>query len=204
MPFVAVPSTIKVELFQRLHGQNIENVLWFRNFSGWDAESAAGFLADLVEWWGSEIAPFVTDDLTLVGTKATDMSEETGFAVEYQPTAPVPGLLAGESVPANCALVISFRSPFRGRSSRGRNYVAGIAEGDVVNSAVINGIGESLRQGYGQLQTVAAAVGAQHVVASLFFQGAPRPVGATFPVTAYVLTDTVIDSQRRRLPGRGA
>jgi hypothetical protein len=136
--------------------------------------------------------------------KVTDLADANSFAIELTPSSAIAGDLTGEGLPANVALCISFRTPARGRSYRGRNYVAGISEGDSLNSQVINGIGEALRAGYADIVNYISTTTADHVVVSRFTSGQPRTVGVATQVTSYVLVDTVFDSQRRRLPGRGA
>jgi hypothetical protein len=42
------------------------------------------------------------------------------------------------------------------------------------------------------------------VVLSRYTAGAPRAAGVAFAVTRALFTDLTVDSQRRRLPGRGA
>jgi hypothetical protein len=66
--------------------------------------------------------------------------------------------------------------------------------------------------GVGYINTVTAAFvtldstltgqGFEHVVASFFSNGAPRPVGQARLINAYRV-DGRIDTQRRRLPGQG-
>lgn len=204
MPLPDVPQTLKVELFQRLDNQNIENVMSFRHNTGWDEPTANGFLVDLVEWWGSEMAVIISDRLTLVGLKGTDISSSNGFTTEYQPVTPVPGLVNADPLPNNNALVISFRTAFRGRSYRGRNYIAGIPESSTTLSSASGAFVTGLLTAYNALTAVAAANDCEHVVVSLYENGAERATGIATPVTAYVIVDAVIDSQRRRSPGRGS
>jgi hypothetical protein len=44
---------------------------------------------------------------------------------------------------------------------------------------------------------------AVHVVVSRYHLGAPRVTGIATPVITYLATDNNVDSQRRRLTGRG-
>jgi hypothetical protein len=134
----------------------------------------------------------------------TDLSSQTAPTVTVVPGTNVLGSGTADPLPNNVALCVSFRTEGRGRSARGRNYISGHAEtslsGNTFNATVSNGI----RDAYEELLDATTYTGSwTWVVLSRFEDGVARAAGLVQPVTAVVLTDTTVDSQRRRLPGRG-
>ena len=62
----------------------------------------------------------------------TDLTSATAPTYTRTSGLPIDGSATNDALPANCALCISHRTNGRGRSSRGRTYIAGIPE-DIVN-----------------------------------------------------------------------
>jgi len=117
---------------------------------------------------------------------------------------PSAGTSAVDPLPFNCAHCVSFRTANRGRSGRGRNYVMGLSDSEAAASAI-----QTTRLNL-DVNAYAALVGAGTFVAGLQFcvvsrysGGAPRSVALIQPITSVLSVDATIDSQRRRLPGRG-
>jgi hypothetical protein len=120
----------------------------------------------------------------------------------------------GTSTPNIYALgstfVVSFRTDLRGRSFRGRNYVIGLTEDMVDGNSLEAGVSEPWRLAYAHLGTLVADIDWTWVVVSRFSgvsgsppEPTPRVAGVTTPITSVVVVDQFIDSQRRRLSGRG-
>lgn len=204
MPFVPVPDTVEVNLRQRLFGQQVENTMYFLFGAGTPSVSDMNTLAVSVEnWFVANVMLYLSQDLTYHETFVTDLStatSPTGLSIAAQGTA---GGVAQPSLPGNATICASFRSVARGRSSRGRNYLAGLPEsivtGNVVGSASLAGI----TAGYDVILTTPFA-GWTWVVVSRYTAGAPRVTGVTFDVISAGFVDDLVDSQRRRLTGRGA
>lgn len=205
MPFIPGSNLLMVELFQRLDSQRIENTLYFQFGSAALLESGANaLLGDILTWWDTEMAPLLVQSLSLVEVKGTDLTTETSEVFTAVPNPVITGDVADESLPANVAACVSFRTTARGRSNRGRNYVPGIPSNQVSINTMAQGFADSLADAYLLLQGVGVANGATWVVASRFSNGAPRVGMAVRAITSVVVTDLTVDSQRRRLPGRGA
>ena len=89
-------------------------------------------------------------------------------------------------------------------AARGRNYIVGLAEDVVSGNSVTPGFAAAVTAAYTALITATGAGPWLWVVVSRYSNGAPRSQGLAQAVNAALLTDTNIDSQRRRLSGRGA
>lgn len=104
---------------------------------------------------------------------------------------------------ANSTLTMSWRTGFAGKAYRGRDYVPGLVEADVTtNDTVVSSLLVGL-----------AAVGG-NLISSALTAGFPLGVFHTPLLTPKLLDNTIteiltcvleyiVDSQRRRLPGRG-
>ena len=203
MPFIPVANTAQVEFRMVWQGQRVENVDYFKFGAPPDPSELVTLGGALQDWWEANYAPFASFTLELREIYITDLTASDAAAVTVAPAVPIPGLNANESLPNNVSAVISFRTSQRGRSFRGRNYICGLTDDQVVNNNVISSAADAIVAAYVALGAVAIANSVDHVVVSRQANNAPRVTGVATPITAYLMTDTTVDSQRRRLPGRG-
>jgi len=201
--YIPVPDTAEVRLMYNTAGGLAENVINFEKAGGWDLTSLAALAAAVEDSWESNISPIVAETITLTETVATDISTETGGQVTD-----IGGIAGGQPNPAlpnNVTFVVSFRTASRGRSYRGRLYHVGLTE----NFVTLDSVGDSNAAAFqGDYESffadIATAVpGSSHVVVSRCSGGEWRDTAVVTPVTSYFV-DSTIDSQRRRLAGRGA
>lgn len=210
MAFVPVPNTAQFELVQVLDGQRIENTLYAVKTAPWTAAELETECDALASWWTTNMAPIISDQVTLVTVEGTSMESNTAPVGANTTGTPSVGL-QGTPVPNNCALAVSFRTALRGRSFRGRNFVAGLAEADVNRSHVDATLVGQIQDAYNVLlDTFTDAIDTAGWCVVSRFSGVdgsghpiPRTTGIATRVTSAIVVDDVIDSQRRRLPGRG-
>jgi hypothetical protein len=88
--------------------------------------------------------------------------------------------------------------------------VVGLVRDNVLDNNVVIGYANQVQTVYEQLlPTGTILTDGTWVIASRFSgvdgdgKPIPRAVGVTTPVTSVVIVDGIVDSQRRRLPGRG-
>lgn len=203
MPFVPAENVAQVELRQRLDDQRVENTLYFLKtvpISIGDLET----ISDVMRlWWEEALAPQVSLDLTLVEVFVTDLTTDTSPTFSNSPSSPIPGEIAKEALPNNVALCVSFRTAGRGRSSRGRNYVAGLDIDSVLHNTVDPSRVEGIANAYQDITPRLDGLLFDWVVVSRFSGGVPRSAALVQPITSVIVVDPTVDSQRRRLPGRG-
>lgn len=204
MAFIPVPATAEVNINQRLDGEQVQNNLYFYNPSLWSSEALQNLANAIGGWVENFLYPPLSQDLSLVEVVATAQGSAIAPQESYAPVELVRGGVGQEALPNSVALCISFRTGLRGRSARGRNYVAGLPEGSVVQNTVSQALAGALVSAYNQLPALAASLGCDWVVVSRYANGAPRAEGVTYIITNAIATDLTVDSQRRRLPGRGA
>jgi len=202
MTFQPVEATALIELIQSLDGQIIENTLYFRKATDYDAAALELLAGTMASWWIAEMAPLLSSSISLTGVKATALHDQTGPQFVFNTGLPEPGGVASGSVPNNAAFCVSFRTALIGRAFRGRNYISGIPVNVVTLSSISGGEANALVAAYNEIQDL-LPVGTNWVVVSRTVNGVLQEVGLTNVITSVVIPDLVLDSQRRRLPGRG-
>lgn len=203
MAFIPVPNVIMGELFMTLDSQRIENTLYFETPSAPTVSNLATVNSIVANLWILGLAPLLSQDITGVATKATDLTSAISPASEVTFGSPVSGSVGQESMPGNVALCVSFRTLFRGRSARGRNYVAGIPTTALTLNTFSSVFTDAVIEAYQDMSAAADSEGLNWCVVSRYTGGAPRTEGVAFTINTVRVVDLIADSQRRRLPGRG-
>lgn len=205
MAFIPVEDVASVSLRYTQSGQQTENVMYFLNEGAINPTNLAELAASLAVWWQDELRPLQTLQLTFREAYATDLTTEFSPTATATLVTDTTGTLTGTPLPNNVTIAVSFRTPGRGRSSRGRNYFCGLTEASLsstLGQTINTSYAADLLAAYDALDA-ALSTGWSHVIVSRYLDGAPRSAGLAIPVTNYILTDLTVDSQRRRLPGRG-
>lgn len=203
MAFIPVPDTVLIEIRGLWNSQQVENTLYFEKDSAVNETDLVSLTQQVIDWWQVELSPYMSIAFILNEVKGTLLDSDT--APTY--TNSIPGGSTGEAttevLPGNVAACITFRTAGRGRSSRGRNYLAGLTVEFVNGNLFTVGYTGGVSAAYATLASVVTGLDFRHVVVSRYNNNAPRVTGETFPVTSWSFTDLNVDSQRRRLNGRG-
>jgi hypothetical protein len=203
MPFIPTPNVVQVSLAYDMDGQHLDNTLWFLKRTGSpDIPSMLTLADDINAYWNDTVMPLLSIDLVFRGCIVTDQSSESAPAVNV-PTGPTPGGIGTESAPNSVAFVVKFLTAGRGRSSRGRNYVPGIPNNLLVLNTIDGTLANDLVSAYQGILASGFDADWEWSVVSHFTGGAPRAAGLPQAVIGAGYTDLIVDSQRRRLPGRG-
>jgi len=158
-------------------------------------------LADVGDdWYSANMAPLQSVSCGYNGCRVRGVNAIIDLEA-FDFSGATPGGSANAPLPNNVTIAISFRTGFSGRSRRGRQYHIGLVESDVTNNAVGVLIAAELLAAYGgffgDLQTAASC---EHVIVSYCNNNAWRSSALITEVSSYVLTDTNVDTQRKRLP----
>jgi hypothetical protein len=203
-PFVPLPNTMEANLRFLLGGQKIENVFHF-SYDGASFGVAASEVSAMIqnEFWHL-LRNHLSGSVAFKEIYLVDMNSADGGTY----TAPIiidPLGAGGDTVlPNNVAFCVSLRTEKRGRSFAGRSYVSGLTPTQVDGNYLHASTANAIIAAYENLRAVAATSTLPLVVASRKHAGVYRTLGVVTPVSAVVYKDLVLDSQRRRLPGRGS
>jgi len=210
MPYVPVANTVLVEIRMEIDNQQVENTLYFSNGSPPNAENMTTLGNNVISWWETNIAPLVTNALTLREVVITDLTTDIGPQVSVAADPFTQGDLIGDFLPNSTSLAVSFRTDNRGRSYRGRNYFVGFNESQIAGNEVNPTVVASIQAAYGLFLTTPFQPQWQWVVVSRYSgidpatnKPIPRLAGVFTPITTVLITDAIVDVQRRRLPTRG-
>lgn len=187
-------QTIQVELKAQRGTNERRNVIHYR-YAG--ARPTVSQLSALCDWVEDNIIQEY-EDFVCFGTRwyairAVDMADLSGAVFEKS----INRLSAGGSqvMPGNVSLCLSKHTSQRGRSFQGRFYICDCPE-DMFN-------GDDLNPGYmPSVNELAAKLIAAPGVGGFLAAVGSRKLGGSTPITS-VTYDTIADSQRRRLQGRG-
>jgi hypothetical protein len=127
----------------------------------------------------------------------TRHKDYTNVQASWLPTVFTPGTGVGEVEPGNVALVVKLLTGAVGRSRRGRQYMFGLGENTVNGNIALSGYLSALAVAFTRhlLGFTAASNTYIPTVAS-------RKLGVLYDVIQFGI-EAYIDSQRRRLTGRG-
>lgn len=179
-----------------------QNILHFSATSAWTSLQLAQLATDLISWWNLAYKARMSNEvaLTLVQTRKLDPDDPLG--VDQPVIPPSPGTAANTSTPSNATVTMSWRTGLAGRRYRGRNYVPGLCEVDVTVDDRIN---STLIASLQAAATSLIASTLSHGALTIFHapNETPNPLDNTFTNVTTAVIENIIDSQRRRLPGRG-
>lgn len=203
MAFIPAPNVCQAELIYNWSGQIVETVLHFEATGTLDPAKMDELGEFLVDWWDTSMQTSMVAEITLTGVKLTDLTSNIAPVLNYASGLPLTGSAATPTMPNNVALVFTKRTLLRGRSYRGRIFHPGLGEIHVTGNNAAGGVVSSFVGIYGQLiDFTTASESWNMVVVSRFTNNAPRVTADSNQVIG-ITSDGVIDSQRRRLPGRG-
>lgn len=208
MPFIPVANTCEFDLVYETPGGKAENTLYFKKDGGWALSDMGIACNELLAWWNTNVHPQTSEDVSLIEIKATNLTTSTSEQLFYTTDLPVAGGYAQAVSPGNVTLAITFRTSLRGRAYRGRNYLIGLAKASITGDTVHDDVVADFVASYTELVDGLLSGDAVWVVVSRYngvdsdHRPIPREVGVTTPIVS-VSSDGIVDSQRRRLNGRG-
>lgn len=198
MPFIPAVNAIKVTVNMKLSNVDALNVFYIEDTVARPgvADIEQALIAVRDEWW-PVWRPRVPASVTLYSIHGRGMTEpddvQTNLFVNEN------GLGAGDHLPANCALVTTFKTGLTGRSRQGRAFMAGLREGDTVGNNATNNAVTAAVGAWTALAAELITIGLRIVVASFIHDHDFRETALLTPIIT-VGGDTRMDSQRGRLP----
>jgi hypothetical protein len=171
------------------------NVVHLFKAAGWTLTAMQQAAVDLRDWWINQYRVSIPSavSLTQVQMRLYDPANPLAYDLGVTPS---PGLRAFTPESGNVTLTMSWRTGLAGRKFRGRIYVPGLCVTDVSSTDTVASV-----------ITAALSVAAQALYSGALSGGVVPAVfhrsTATYtPVNSHVI-EALVDSQRRRLAGRG-
>lgn len=197
MPTPIISGAIKTTCRGFLFGQTVENVWGVHWGAGAPEMGDLEIINGIFQTAYVDIMAPLSDQLTLNEVTSRYLGSADG---PEHTLAIIPGQTGGAlsaSSPGNVALCVSLRSAFAGRRLRGRKFFSGIPEANTASNTIDVALCDAV------VEAINAAL-----IGNLVSNGTPLAVislvalAVTNIVTA-VCVDNFVDSQRRRLTGRG-
>jgi len=204
-PFIPAPNTASFEIICSIFGQRCENTFYLELGTPWTAADLFTAANALIAAWPAAVGAYMSNQTTLLLVKATALDDPTSPGVEVTAPPNTTGGQLGTALPSSAAFTVRFLTGLRGRSFRGRVYHYGLTVGQVSANQLSSSAADNIADAWASMiLATASLVGAQHVVVSDCFDNTWRTVAVTTPVNAVGYSDLLVDSQRRRLSGRGS
>lgn len=199
VPFVPVPGVVQVNIRFTLLGHSVENVLNFR-YSGTPFGTAVSGIQTLLnaEWW-PPIRGALSNQLTHIENYYTDLTDQAGPVSSQGAFSSPTGGHASASAPNNVAVVVTHRTANRGKSYRGRTYLAGLAKDFLTGNTVSGSAITVFEAGFNDLIEAADVALVPFVIVSRRHNKEWRTEGIDTVVTTSLCRDDQVDTQRGRL-----
>lgn len=195
MPFVPAPGIISMATIMSWSGERVENTFHYRLAGTITSAELLAIANTYIDWFAAHAGDF-SNAVGLELVYLRDLTTQFSQTLDVVPGTTHDGSRASPSLPNNCALAIKRQTGLAGRANRGRVFHIGLTE-DLLASS--NTVGSASAAGIAD--NYSTLLLAQQVNNSAHEVILHRKLGTGTDVTGYVVTDFVIDSQRRRLPG---
>src|SRR5688500_17013462 len=131
MAFQPAPNVASVEIRFLQDSQRVENTLYAR-LNGPVGAGEVEALAEAVrQSWIDFALPLQHSSVQLVSVYAKSLASAVAPSYESFPANVQLGGTAGDQMPNNVSWCVKFTTGLSGRSGRGRNFIVGIARGQV-------------------------------------------------------------------------
>lgn len=203
MPFIPLPNGMRAEIRMTLDGQQVEHVLHIIAGNAPNAEDCQN-VADIIDdWMGDTYLALLSPDLTYRFTYVRSLADSEAPEASQDANGGV-GTQVGDALPNNVSIAMALRTGFTGRSARGRVKLTGLTANDLASTNTLDPTrAVNFTSAWETLQTNLGGDGYVWSVASFYSDGAPRAIASALAITDILFVDLTLDSQRRRLPGRG-
>lgn len=198
MPFLPTPGGVRIVLRHVQGPREWVNVMHSQTAPGPDAETLEFIAQTFYDAWAANIMPLMAPASVLVEAKAYSLDAVDAPIASVSPEVGTPGLSTGEPLPLQSAAVATLRTANRGRSGRGRIYIAGWPETASNQSELVPGFLSNLGAALDDFQADLASQLIPLCVLSQQIGGNKRTEGLLQVVTDIVVRNGVFGSQRRR------
>lgn len=197
MAFIPTPNAVRVVIEYLLGTQTFSNVLHFTksNYTEADMVLLANTLDDAVN---SSFKQHLSSSASYTRVLVYDIRTIDGPVVVNADHSGA-GAQVGTPAPLNCAVVVTLRTNARGRTGRGRVYVAAQLDDSLTSNSWSTTAQDNAVDYITALRTNASALGWIHVIRSIQANGVTLNPAVTREVTAFDVRSGLTGTQRRRV-----
>lgn len=190
-----------------LDGQQVENVFYLLNDNGWDDSSLLAVSNAAATLWTATAGVLTSQSAITVfqGASLRDLSGPAGKTFASTIGIGLTGQTVQQPLPNNVAFCLHKNAVIGGRHAKGRTYHYGLVQPQTATTNTMSATAAAgIRNRYQQLQDgIEEADGVHMGFVAWREAGAPLNPPIFIPQTGFGWRDLTLDSQRRRLPGRG-
>lgn len=203
MAFQPVQDGVVAVVNQTVHGEVANTVLYFKGPILPNVTQLTQLATQIRGIYVALWLPQCAQSYSLVNVETRDVSTDGGIFASSPAAPPALGDLGLNGAPGNVSFAVKHLTERSGRSYRGRSYVCGFPASFIVGNELATSTIAAAVNLFNQIRIDAQNLGFTFSVCSRFENKQPRQVAILTPVTLSTGSDTTVDSQRRRLPGRG-
>jgi len=204
VPFQSAPFCAEAVINATISGVPLANVLNFRRLSGYDQAHIDDLATAIDIAVGADYLPILASAVSYSHVLVRGLESVIDLTSSASASAGS-GAVGGATMPNNVSLVATLRTGFTGRSARGRFYAMPMSSSSLASQNTLDGaIGSGLESFLEACVVAGASTGWEMIVLSRYTLGAKRSVAIGTPVTDIEIRNLLVDSQRRRLAGRGS
>jgi hypothetical protein len=193
-----------VQVIYDFFGQKCENVFNVKSPTAVDAAALTRIANKMKTWLTTYWAPLALTAASTSKMILLDLTAEGSFFLETPISPSIVGTDGNTALPAGSTLAIKWGTGLAGRSHRGRTFHVGLSTFQLTGNIVTLARAAVFATNYGALITTLASGGTVDKLVILSrCQDGDWIVPAEVTEVTTCTVDQAIDSQRRRLQGRG-
>lgn len=201
--FVPAVNVIQAAMRFTYQGQKVENVFHLLKTSAIADPTDFEAVGDiLISWWVNEMLTNVLTNVSLDSVDMVDLTTQTSPGLNWTLGLPRVGSNSGTPIPNNVTFAVKWLAAGRGKAARGRTYHIGMSaeqcDGNQIDASVYAGFLAAYQELIEAFNTTAYSL----VIVSRVLNKTPRATAALATILSASI-DLDLDSQRRRLAGRG-
>lgn len=196
MAFQPVPNTALAVVEIGSDTLQWTNALHFYKnlFTVQDMENLGGTLWYVYETY---FMPMISTTFSLRKVTVYDLREYDGYVYTYEST-PVAGSDAGQLLPIQDALVVTLYTIHRGRSGRGRVYLAGFTESDLTGGVFNAGVITAANTMFTSMKASLSPYGWSWVIVQRWHDKVKLAEGQAHDVQTHTVRSGIPGNQQRR------
>ena len=207
MAFQPVDKVIELTAVYTLFGQTVENKFYALCASTVTSAMCTELAAILDHWVTSSWLASMSSSLTYVRSIARDLTSEGSFESIDSTGAGGVGGAAAVTDANNVAFAIHRQTVFSGKKQKSRIYTPPIPSANLTDTNHVSSTAANIYKNSLDTLFTNIAAGTETTYTNGFvsrvLDHAPRAAGLFVESIGWSLVDLILDSQRRRLPGRG-